>query len=387
MMNEILILGAGYTGMAAAAGLVGRLKHRDDVHVTIVNPQTRFTERLRLHQIASGQELADLRIPDQLADTGVDFVKGWVTGIDADARTVRVDDAYTLRYDTLVFALGSVADTETVPGVDEFAYTLNSAQDAALLAAQLSRRSDGTIVVAGGGLTGVESAAEIAEQHPELDVVLLSRQEPGAMMGTKARARLHAGLERLGVRVRAGAEIVKVMADGVALDDGEVVRADAVLWTTGVRVSPIAARAGFEVDDRGRIVTDESLRTVSHPAVYAVGDAAAIRQGYGMMHGTCQSGIPSALHAAASIARELKGKQPKRFRFGYVHQPVSLGRHDGVIQFTHADDSPGRFYLAGRYAVAYKETVSSSPWTTYRLLKVLPALGAATWRRGGRSTR
>ena len=63
-----------------------------------------------------------------------------------------------------------------------------------------------------------------------------------------------------------------------------------------------------------------------------------------------------------------------------VHQLVDDMRR-------HADDTPARFYLAGRYAVAYKETVSSSPWTTYRLLKVLPALGAATWRRGGRSTR
>jgi NADH:quinone reductase (non-electrogenic) len=160
-----------------------------------------------------------------------------------------------------------------------------------------------------------------------------------------------------------------------------------VLWTTGVRVSPIVAGAGLDVDDRGRIVTDESLRSVSHPNVYAVGDAAAIRQGYGVMHGTCQSGIPTALHAANSVTRELKGKQPKTFRFGYVHQPVSLGRNDAVIQFTHPDDSPKRFYLAGRLAVAYKETVSSSPWATFRLLKLLPALGAATWRRGGSSTR
>jgi len=386
-MRKILILGAGYTGMAAATGLVGRLKHRDDTHITIVNPQLRFTERLRLHQTASGQTLADLQIPDQLDGTGVDFVQGWVTGIDADAQTVRVDDTHTLRYDTLLYALGSVADTETVPGVDEFAYTLNSAQDAKLLADYLQRLAYGTVVVAGGGLTGVESAAEIAEQHPELDVVLLSRQVPGSMMGASAQARLHAGLDRLGVRVHAGVEIVKVMSDGVALDDGEVVDAQAVLWTTGVRVSPIAVAAGLEVDDRGRIVTDESLRSVTHPNVYAIADAAAIRQGYGVMHGTCQSGIPTALHAAASIVRELKGKQPKKFRFGYVHQPVSLGRNDAVIQFTHADDSPGRLYLAGRFAVAYKETVSSSPWPTYRLLKALPALGAATSRRGGRSTR
>jgi NADH dehydrogenase FAD-containing subunit len=207
------------------------------------------------------------------------------------------------------------------------------------------------------------------------------------MMGDKARARLHAGLMRLGVRWRSGVEVVKVRPDGVALDDGEVISAQAVLWTTGVRVSPLAAAAGLAVDDRGRILTDGALRSVSHPNVYAVGDAAAVAQGYGVIHGTCQSGIPTGVHAAASIARQLKGKQPKKFRFGYIHQPVSLGRHDAVIQFTHPDDSPGRFYLAGRWAIAYKEAVSASPWTTYRLLKLFPAIGATLWRRGGRATR
>jgi NADH dehydrogenase FAD-containing subunit len=210
-MNEILILGAGYTGMAAVLNLAGRLKRRDDVHISLVNPQTRFTERLRLHQTASGQILADLQIPDLLAGTAVDFVQGWVTGIDADAQTVRIDDAVTLRYDTLIYALGSVADTSVVSGVDEFAYTLNRAQDALLLAEHLDRLSHGSVVVAGGGLTGIESAAEIAEQHPNLDVVLLSQQVPGSMMGDKARARLHKGLDRLGVQVRPGVEIVKVM--------------------------------------------------------------------------------------------------------------------------------------------------------------------------------
>ncbi|SNY23687.1 FAD-dependent oxidoreductase [Paractinoplanes atraurantiacus] len=93
-----------------------------------------------------------------------------------------------------------------------------------------------------------------------------------------------------------------------------------------MQASPLAAQAGFTVDDRGRIVTDESLRSISHPHVYAVGDAAHIRQRYGVMHGTCQGGMPTGVHAAMSIARELDGKQPKRFRFGYFHMPVSLGR-------------------------------------------------------------
>jgi NADH dehydrogenase len=386
-MKHIVIIGGGYAGMAAATRLARRVKGRDDVRLTLVNPQTRFTERLRLHEAASGQQLADLQIPEMLAGTDVEFVQGWVTGIDADARTVRLDDERTIGYDTLVYALGSVADSQGVPGVDEFAYTLDSARDAGLLAQQLGRLDSGTVVVAGGGLTGIESAAEIAEQHPGLDVVLLSRQVPGCSMGPQARARLRAGLDRLGVRIRAGVDVVKVMPDGVALADGEVVSARVVLWVTGVRVSPVAAAAGLCVDERGRIVTDASLRSVSHPNVYVVGDAAAIRQPYGLMHGTCQSGIPTGLHAAANIVRELKAKQPKRFRFGYIHQPVSLGRHDGVIQFTHPDDTPTRFYLAGRWAVAYKETVSASPWTTYRLLKLLPWLGAATWRRGGSFTR
>ena len=114
-MTEILILGAGYTGMGATMSLAGRLKRRDDVHITLVNPQTRFTERLRLHQTASGQELLDLQVSDRLDGTGVHFVQGWVTSIDADAQTVRIDDEYELRYDTLVYALGSVANTESVP--------------------------------------------------------------------------------------------------------------------------------------------------------------------------------------------------------------------------------------------------------------------------------
>jgi NADH dehydrogenase FAD-containing subunit len=71
----------------------------------------------------------------------------------------------------------------------------------------------------------------------------------------------------------------------------------------------LAANAGLATDDRGRILTDTALRSVSHPEVYAVGDAAAVRQSYGVIHGTCQSGNPTAAHAAASIARIVKGER------------------------------------------------------------------------------
>jgi NADH dehydrogenase FAD-containing subunit len=384
--HRILILGAGYAGMSAAIQLAARVKRRKDVQVTLVNPQERFTERLRLHVTATGQQVAELSIPQLLEGTGVQFVRGWVTAVDAHAKIVRIDDDQVLHYDTLVYGVGSVADTAAVPGVEDHAYTLNSVQDAEFLADRLARLGSGTVVVGGSGLTGVESAAEIAERYPQLSVVLLGRREPGAALYPKVKAYLQSALQRLGVQVRSGVEVVKVLPDAVALAGGDSVAADVVLWTSGTRVSPLAAAAGLTVDERGRIVTDAALRSVSHPNVYAVGDAAAIRQGYGVMHGTCQGGMPTGVHAAVSIVRVLKGKQPKPFRFGYYHTPVSLGRHDAVVQFTRADDSPRRVYLTGHLAARYKETVSAAPWPTYGRMLKMPASGTI-WPRGGRFTR
>ncbi|GGM31299.1 NAD(P)/FAD-dependent oxidoreductase [Dactylosporangium sucinum] len=385
-MHEIVVLGAGYAGLTAAVSLAGRTGNKA-VRVTVVSASERFTERLRLHQVASGQEPADLRIPDLLRGTGIELVTGWVTGIDPGARTVRVDDERILRYDTLVYALGSVSDTQAVPGAGDHAFTLDGPEEATVLAKRLSSLDGATIAVCGGGLTGIEAAAEIAEQRPGLDVVLLAREEPGAALGPGARRHLDTALQRLGVRVRAGVEVVKVLPHGVELAGGETVAAAVVLWVGGVRVAPLAAAAGLTVDDRGRIVTDATLRSVSHPDVYAIGDAAAIRQRYGMIHGTCQSGMPTGVHAAATIVRTLDGRAPRPFRFGYFHTPVSLGRGDAVVQFTRPDGSPGRMYLTGRRAAWYKETVSASPWPGFARTYKLPASGMFAWRRGGKYTR
>ncbi|MEU4970589.1 NAD(P)/FAD-dependent oxidoreductase [Streptomyces smyrnaeus] len=384
--HRVVILGAGYAGMSASIQLAARVRGQKDVQVTVVNAQERFTERLRLHMTASGQQPAELSIPQLLAGTGARFVRGWVTAVDAEARIVRIDDDRVLHYDTLVYGLGGVADTPAVPGAEEHAYTLNSVQDAQLLADRLARLGSGTVAVVGSGLTGVETAAEIAERHPELHVVLLGRHEPGADMHPKVRAHLRSGLRRLNVEVRGGVEVAKVLPDAVRPASGESVAAEVVVWTSGTRVSPLAAAAGLAVDERGRIVTDEVLRSVSHPRVYAVGDAAAVRQGYGVMHGTCQGGMPTGVHAAVSIVRTLEGKQPKPFRFGFYHTPVSLGRRDAVVQFTRPDNSPRRVYMTGRPAAWYKETVTASPWPTWGRMKKLPASGAL-WPRGGRFTR
>ena len=326
-----------------------------------------------------------------LAGTGVEFVQGSADEIDLEGRSVTVateDGRARLDYDQLVFAVGSATNMAGVPGADQHAHSLNGPQAATRFASRLADLGPGGVVVVGGnGLTGIEAATEVAESHPHLRVVLLGRDEPGSMMGPKARAYLGQALARLGIAVRSGVVITKVLPEGVELDGGEIVCSDATLWTTGFWSSPLAGEAGLAVDARGRVVVDATLRSVSHPTVFAIGDAAAIRLAWGEIHGTCQSGIPSGAHAADNIGRLVRNRKPKPFRFGYWHQPLSLGRNDAVIQFTKRDDTPRRLWIKGSRAVAYKELVTSSPPATYRIARRWSFPLALLSARGGRATR
>ncbi|MFD7017599.1 FAD-dependent oxidoreductase [Streptomyces sp. NPDC059928] len=157
-----------------------------------------------------------------------------------------------------------MADTASVPGAENHAYTLSSAQDAEVMAGRLAGLGSGTVVVGGRGLTDIESAAEIAERYPQLDVVLVGRGEPGAAMNPKARVYLRAVLDRQVVRVRSGVEVMKVRPGVVELVGGEGVAADVVVWAGGRRESPLAAAAGLAVDERGRVVTD-AAHNVANP--------------------------------------------------------------------------------------------------------------------------
>src|SRR5690242_18650036 len=187
--HRIVVAGAGYAGMTAATCLARRTR-RYRAHITLINPSPRFVERLRLHQIAAGQQLPVHQIADILAGTGIQFVTDRVTAIDPQRRAVEVGGSW-LPYDTLVYAIGSITTTRVVPGVAQHAYTLNGIEAAMSFAARLDGAR--SVAVCGGGLTGVEAATEVAESHPDLKVVLISETSPGSMMGTKARRHLYNG--------------------------------------------------------------------------------------------------------------------------------------------------------------------------------------------------
>ncbi|OKI09236.1 oxidoreductase [Streptomyces sp. CB02923] len=359
MTHHIVVLGAGYAGLIAAKGTARRLRRRGDVRITLVNAASHFVERVRLHQLAAGQPLRNLPLSTLLAGTGIDLAVARVTAVDAAARTVRIDAApYELAYDTLVYALGSTADTTAVPGAAAYASAVATHQDAVRLRAR-TRDARFALAVAGGGLTGIEAAAELACAHPGLKIHLVTQGDVGPGLSERGRRYLRGALNRHGVTLREHTRVREVAAHGLVLADGGEIPADEVVWTAGFRVPALAREAGFAVDDRGLIAVDPALRSLSHPEVFAAGDAVAAYGPDGTASRmSCQTGLPMGAHVARGVAASLTGRSLKPLRLHYVWQNISLGRHDGLTQFTRADDSPVTGILTGRASARFKEAVT-----------------------------
>ncbi|WNI34120.1 FAD-dependent oxidoreductase [Streptomyces sp. ITFR-6] len=382
MQHRIIVLGAGYAGATAAGRLARRLR-REDVSITLVNAEPDFVERVRMHQLATGQDLRPRPLGEMFAGTGVEPRLAKVTGIDVDRRTVAVTDAAGAReelaYDTLVYALGSGWNPHGVPGTAEHAHEIAGRPGALRLRERLARLEPGrTVVVVGGGLTGLEAATEIAEARPDLDVALAARGALGDWLSPKSRRHLRRVADKLGITVHENTAVTGVEPDHVTTADGTPIPAEVTVWTTGFAVHPIARATALEVTGTGRIVVDGAMRSVSHPDVYAVGDAAlAMGPGDKPLRMSCASGIPTAWQAADGIAARLTGTKPPHTPLRYFNQCVSLGRKEGVIQYVTADDRSVRAALTGRLAALYKELVcKGAAWGVAN-----PTFGMPTRRR------
>ncbi|MDF6019914.1 FAD-dependent oxidoreductase [Streptomyces sp. JH34] len=391
MQHRIIVLGAGYTG-AVAAGRLARRLHADDVAITLVNAEPDFVERVRMHQLAAGQDLRPRPFSEMFAGTGVELRLAKVTGIDVDTRTVTVTDAHgaqELTYDSLVYALGSGWNTQGVPGTAEHAHDIAGRPGALRLRERLAGLDSGApVVVVGGGLTGLEAATEIAEARPDLDVALAARGTLGDWLSPKGRAHVRKVCAGLGITVHENTAVTGVEADHVTTADGVSVPAAVTVWTTGFAVHPIAEATTLEVNGTGQIVVDGTMRSVSHPDVYAIGDAAmAMGPGDKPLRMSCASGTPSAWQAADSIAARLTGGKLPAMPLRYFNQCISLGRRDGLIQYVTADDRSVRAALTGRFAALYKELVcKGAAWGVVNPMLGMPTRGRRLTRDGSGTT-
>ncbi|MEU5150143.1 FAD-dependent oxidoreductase [Streptomyces yangpuensis] len=367
--HRIVVLGAGYAG-AYVAGTLARRLSPEDVEITVVNAEPDFVQRLRLHQLAAGQEIDAPKLTDVFAGTGVRLRLARVTAVDPERRIVAVADAAgggEIGYDTLVHALGSHGDDRGVPGVAEHAFDVAARPSALRLRERLDGLGEGgQVVVVGDGLTGIETATEIAECRPGLSVALVARGELGARLSAAARDHLRRACERLGIAVWEHTEVEAVEAGRVLCADGTVLASDATVWTAGFVVGPLATAAGLEVTGSGRIVVDRTMRSLSHPNVYAVGDSAYAVADNGLpLPMSCASAGYTGMQATAAIVGHLTGREIPNTKLEYVGNHISLGRRDAILQMVDAEGRAKPKYMGGRKASRIKAGIlRMSLWTT-----------------------
>ncbi|MDT0328236.1 NAD(P)/FAD-dependent oxidoreductase [Nocardiopsis lambiniae] len=348
---EVVVIGGGYAGVMAA----DRLMLRDDVTVTLINPRSTFVERVRLHQLVGGSDDAVTDYRDVLA-AGVRLVVDTATRIDAAGRGVVLAGGDTVRYDHLIYAVGSGSGDPKVPGAAEFAHPLATLEDARSLRVALREApASAPVTIVGAGPTGIETAAELAETGGV--VTLVCGGVLGPYLHARGRRSVARRLTALGVTVidGPGSKVTAVTSDAVLLADGRGLPSRVTVWAAGFGVPDLARRSGLSTDASGRLLTDETLTSVDDDRVVAAGDSAAPS---GLpLRMSCQAAIPLGARAADTVLSRIRGERPSPLNQAFTGQCISLGRGGGIFQFAHRYDVAVGFHIAGRPGAKLKEFV------------------------------
>ena len=363
---KIVIVGGGFAGLSAAMALDKTLARRADVEVTLVSRENFVLFTPMLHEVAAGDLYpGDIVNPLRRILRHVKVVEAEARSIDVDARVVHCVGALArrtldLRFDHLLLALGSETNFFDIPGVGEWAVTMKSLADAALLRNRVialledatiesdesARRRLLTFVAAGGGFAGVETIGalndfvrEAVRHYPALNEALIRvavvhpgrflLPELGAELGAYAQRKLS---ERK-VDVVTGARVTRYDGSVVELSDGTAIPAETLLWTAGARPSPVIDALPCP-KAKGRLLVDPFLRVPGAPGLWAAGDSAAVPSGdTGDIHPpTAQHGLREGRTAARNIEATILGRHLRPFRYATQGQLATIGRHAGVAR-------------------------------------------------------
>ncbi|MFG3495813.1 NAD(P)/FAD-dependent oxidoreductase [Streptomyces sp. NPDC047928] len=348
--TEVVVIGGGYAGVMAA----NRLTRRDDVTVTLINPRPSFVHRIRLHQVVRGSHDAVVEYREILARS-VRLVVDTATRIDAADRVVTLASGGTVHYDYLIYAVGSGSADPRVPGAAEFAYPAATLEEARRLRSALAATpATAPVTVVGGGATGIEIAAELAEEGRTVSLVC------GGALGTylhpRGRRSVARQLARLGVTVLEGPDtkVTAVTRDAVRLADGRALPSEVTVWTAGFGVPDLAKRSGLTTDAAGRLLTDETLTSVDDTRIVAAGDSAAPSDLPLRM--SCQSATPLGAHAADTVVNRISGERPATIDIGFFGQCIAVGSRGATVQLASRDDTVKKFYIGGRLASMIKQS-------------------------------
>jgi len=335
MKKQILIVGSGFSGMWAAvsAARLAELKGRDDLHITVLAPKPELRVRPRFYEENVSGFVAPLN--ELFTELGIDYLAGSAERIDTKAKTVWYRDkngnVASAAYDRLILATGSQTKRPPVAGLAEFAFDIDQLESAQVLERHLdtlveqpSSPARNTVVVCGGGFTGIELATELPARlrarfgsNTQTRVVVVER---GAAVGGRYSEALRQVIEdasrELGVEWRLNSEIEAIDAGGVTLKNGERIESATVVWTAGVEAHALTAQIDGERDGQARLRVNEHLQVAAHPEVYATGDTAHAKTddvgNTALM--TCQHAIQLGKFAGHNAAASLLDIEPYPYR-------------------------------------------------------------------------
>jgi len=360
-MTHVVIVGAGFGGLAAISGL-----SKAGVEITIIDKNLYSTFQPLLYQVATGGlNPGDIAYPVggfirrrhglSSGRRSARYIRGELAGVDTAGRRLKLSDGRELGYDYLIVATGVAAAYFGVEGAAEITFGLYTRADAIVLRDHImtgyERMSgnggerDLSIVVVGGGATGVELAGTLGELRgavlsatfPDVDQarvhVRLVEMAPGLLMPFSEPLRDYARRQLVarGVDIRLGTEIKAVRPRSVLLADGQVLQSDLTVWAAGVAAPAAIADWGLPQGKGGRILVGPDLRVREQDRIFAVGDVALNPDAPAPQ--LAQPALQQGRHAAAQIGRLLAGQPTEPFGYHDKGIMATIGRRSAVVQF------------------------------------------------------
>ncbi|MCU2395077.1 NAD(P)/FAD-dependent oxidoreductase [Enterobacter ludwigii] len=335
MKKQILIVGSGFSGMWAAvsAARLNALEGNNSLKIAVLAPAPELRVRPRFYE----ENVTSLVSPltELFAELGIDFIAGKAESIDIKGKSVSYRDANgvtaAVSYERLVLATGSQSKRPPIAGLAEYAFDIDQLESAQTfeqhldsLVSRPSTTARNTVVVCGGGFTGIELATELPARlrarfgdDTATRVIVVERGHViGGRYSEALRNTIKDASQELGIEWRLNSEIEAIDANGVTLKNGERIPAATVVWTAGVEANPLGQQINGERDNQGRLKVTETLQVPAHPDVYATGDMAYARTdemgNTALM--TCQHAIQLGKFAGHNAAASLLNRTPYPYR-------------------------------------------------------------------------
>jgi NADH dehydrogenase len=375
---RLVIVGAGFAGMYAALS-AARLRDiegvsPEELEIAVVSPEPTLVIRPRLYE----PQPETLTAPLQAVFDAIDvvYVQGSVEEIDPKARTIDIVNAKherkSFQYHRLVIATGSRLFRPNIPGLAEYAFSIDNIDEAIALDRHLhelakmpASAARDTIVVAGAGFTGIEAATEMPSRLRTLfdkpvypRIIIIDRSSAVAPdMGERPRPVIEEALRKLGMETRLNAGVSSLDKSGVTLSTGEHIETMTVIWAAGMRANPLTTKIDGERDKFDRLLVDGCLRVPSAPGVFATGDAARAAcdncGNYTLM--SCQHATRTGAFAGNNAAAELLGVPTRQYHQEAYVTCLDLG--DAGALFTRGWDR--RVEMVGEKAKAAKQEINT----------------------------